>query len=126
MTTKVEEKERADTSEKSPEKGPQRFDILPAWLGDSLHSRKSWKLVFRCWFASWVSFVILLPHSSLKELGNASVSTFPITSSSSLPTLPVIILAVSLPFSPASFYHLTYQYSSFSSGVLHSRIKASQ
>lgn len=46
------------------------LDSLPPWVSTNLRSRRSWKLVVRCWAASWICFVILLPEKSLKTLGN--------------------------------------------------------
>ncbi|PCH37055.1 hypothetical protein WOLCODRAFT_140699 [Wolfiporia cocos MD-104 SS10] len=48
------------------------LDKLPAWVSTNLRSRRSWKTLVRCWIASWVSFVIILPDKSLRTLGNAA------------------------------------------------------
>ncbi|KAI0070747.1 hypothetical protein K474DRAFT_1631398 [Panus rudis PR-1116 ss-1] len=48
------------------------WDKLPSWISTNLRSRRSWKLFLRCWIASWVCFVILLPNKSLSVLGNAA------------------------------------------------------
>ena len=49
---------------------------LPPWIPANLKSRRSQKIWLRCWVASWVAFVILLPHASLNVLGNAYVKQF--------------------------------------------------
>ncbi|KAH9950803.1 hypothetical protein B0H21DRAFT_721769 [Amylocystis lapponica] len=45
---------------------------LPPWITTNLRSRKSWKLLLRCWLASWISFIIILPQKSLATLGQAA------------------------------------------------------
>lgn len=47
------------------------WDRLPLWMANNLRSKKSWKVLLRCWVASWACFVIMLPIKSLKVLGNA-------------------------------------------------------
>ncbi|KAI0371992.1 hypothetical protein BV20DRAFT_940807 [Pilatotrama ljubarskyi] len=37
-----------------------------------MRSWKSWKLLLRCWLASWVCLVIILPNKSLQTLGNTA------------------------------------------------------
>lgn len=48
-------------------------DSLPPWISSNLTSKKSWKILFRCWLAAWASFVLILPGSSLRVIGNAYV-----------------------------------------------------
>ncbi|CCM03466.1 uncharacterized protein FIBRA_05599 [Fibroporia radiculosa] len=48
------------------------WDKLPPWVSSNLRARKSWRMLLRCWFASWVSFVIMLPDASLRTLGNTA------------------------------------------------------
>ncbi|KAI0635211.1 hypothetical protein C8Q77DRAFT_1106698 [Trametes polyzona] len=74
----VEEKQGANASEKptpsanpSPKKSSV-WDKLPPWASANLRSWKSWKLLLRCWVASWVCFVIMLPNKSLATLGNTA------------------------------------------------------
>ncbi|EPQ51266.1 hypothetical protein GLOTRDRAFT_66016 [Gloeophyllum trabeum ATCC 11539] len=45
---------------------------FPAWITQNVRSPKSLKLLFRCWLASWLAFVLLLPDKSLQTLGNAA------------------------------------------------------
>ncbi|KAI0777718.1 hypothetical protein BD413DRAFT_519071 [Trametes elegans] len=72
----VTEKRDASTSETAPPKAlPSRitlWDKLPPWASKNLRSWKSWKLLLRCWIASWVCFVIMLPNKSLATLGNTA------------------------------------------------------
>ncbi|KAL7284167.1 hypothetical protein ACG7TL_001449 [Trametes sanguinea] len=56
----------------SPSKSAGLLDKLPPWMAKNLRSPKSWKLVLRCWAASWTSFVIMLPNKSLQTLGNTA------------------------------------------------------
>ncbi|KAI0360638.1 hypothetical protein OH77DRAFT_1418621 [Trametes cingulata] len=48
------------------------WDKLPPWASKNLRSWKSWKLLLRCWLASWVCLVIILPNKSLQTLGNTA------------------------------------------------------
>lgn len=50
------------------------LDSLPPWVSTNLRSSDSWKLLARCWLASWVAFLFLLPQASLNTLGNTYVS----------------------------------------------------
>lgn len=47
--------------------------VLPEWVSTNLRKPKSWKMLLRCWIASWVAFIILLPDKSVETLGNAYV-----------------------------------------------------
>ncbi|KDQ52244.1 hypothetical protein JAAARDRAFT_184405 [Jaapia argillacea MUCL 33604] len=51
---------------------PTFWDRLPPWVSTNLRSTKSLKLLFRCWLASWVAFIIMLPQKSLSALGQAA------------------------------------------------------
>ena len=46
---------------------------LPPWVSAALTNPRAWKTLARCWLASWATFLLLLPHNSLKALGNACV-----------------------------------------------------
>ena len=46
---------------------------LPPWIRNNLTKHRSLKTLFRCWLASWVAFVIILPDASLNTLGTACV-----------------------------------------------------
>ncbi|TFY63497.1 hypothetical protein EVJ58_g3215 [Rhodofomes roseus] len=48
---------------------------LPPWISSNLRSTRSWKMLVRCWVASWAAFIILLPHASLSTLGNTAFFT---------------------------------------------------
>jgi hypothetical protein len=49
------------------------LDKLPIWISKNLRSRRSWGVLLRCWIASWVCFLLLLPDRSLNVLGNTCV-----------------------------------------------------
>lgn len=48
-------------------------NLLPLWAISNLRSSRSRKIWLRCWVASWVCYLIILPNASLKVLGNAYV-----------------------------------------------------
>ncbi|EED82525.1 predicted protein [Postia placenta Mad-698-R] len=48
------------------------IDRLPLWISANLRAKKSWKMLARCWLASWIAFVVLLPEKSVRTLGNAA------------------------------------------------------
>ncbi|KIP09379.1 hypothetical protein PHLGIDRAFT_86838 [Phlebiopsis gigantea 11061_1 CR5-6] len=52
------------------------MDNLPPWISNNLRSSRSLKAWFRCWLASWVALIIMLPDPSLKQLGNAGFFAF--------------------------------------------------
>ena len=57
--------------------GKQSFlDKLPTWISSNLRSRRSWQTFVRCWLATWVSFVLLLPDKSVQKMGFACVISF--------------------------------------------------
>ncbi|KAI0683238.1 hypothetical protein BC835DRAFT_1423494 [Cytidiella melzeri] len=60
----------AATAEQS--KKTSILDNLPPWITTNLKSRRSQKIWLRCWVASWVAFLIILPNASLNVLGNAA------------------------------------------------------
>lgn len=51
------------------------IDRLPPWISANLRAKKSWKMLARCWLASWIAFVVLLPEKSVRTLGNAAFFT---------------------------------------------------
>ncbi|TFK50476.1 hypothetical protein OE88DRAFT_1736022 [Heliocybe sulcata] len=51
---------------------PFRNLQVPGWITQNVRSKRSLKLLFRCWLASWLAFVLLLPNKSLQTLGNAA------------------------------------------------------
>ncbi|CAL1710858.1 unnamed protein product [Somion occarium] len=66
----------SQTKREASRTSPQKFlDKLPTWISTNLRSKRSLKLWARCWLASWVGFVILLPNKSLNVLGNAAFFT---------------------------------------------------
>ncbi|KAH8103409.1 hypothetical protein BXZ70DRAFT_728472 [Cristinia sonorae] len=50
---------------------PSFLDKLPPWVSDNLRSPRSWKTFLRCWVATWISFVLMLPDKSANTLGFA-------------------------------------------------------
>ncbi|KAM5537128.1 hypothetical protein V8D89_009274 [Ganoderma adspersum] len=66
------------------------WDKLPPWIANNLRSKKSWKVLFRCWLASWACFVIMLPMKSLEQLGNTAFFAF-LLSLMMPPNMPVQI-----------------------------------
>ncbi|TKY86957.1 hypothetical protein EX895_003634 [Sporisorium graminicola] len=45
---------------------------LPSWIKDNLTSARSWRIVARCWVATWANFVLMIPGPSLRVLGQAA------------------------------------------------------
>ncbi|EIN05213.1 hypothetical protein PUNSTDRAFT_107508 [Punctularia strigosozonata HHB-11173 SS5] len=70
---------------------------LPSWVTDNLKSPKSRKTLIRCWIASWVAFVIILPNQSLTTLGNAAFFTA-LVSMIVAPSMPLqlFVLAIAM------------------------------
>ncbi|KAJ7478392.1 hypothetical protein FB451DRAFT_1452874 [Mycena latifolia] len=64
------EKGTTDGQRIAPDAHPQSFlSFFPDWLSGPLRSRRAWKVLLRCWVASMVSFIILLPDASLRTIG---------------------------------------------------------
>jgi hypothetical protein len=59
---------------------PERsfLDRFPPWVSTNIRSKQSRKLLLRCWLASWAAFVIMLPNTTLRTMGNACVPLSPI------------------------------------------------
>lgn len=55
-----------DSSKESPP-----LSRWPVWITANLRNPHSWKMVIRCWVASWVAILLLLPNKSLTTLGQA-------------------------------------------------------
>ncbi|KAF9261644.1 hypothetical protein L218DRAFT_961130 [Marasmius fiardii PR-910] len=49
---------------------------LPPWITTNCTSPRSLKVFLRCWLASWVGFIIILPNASLQTLGTSAFFTF--------------------------------------------------
>ncbi|KAH9925739.1 uncharacterized protein B0H18DRAFT_1007982 [Fomitopsis serialis] len=67
MAPAVDEKREEVTPE-----SPRKTWNVPPWISSNIRSKKSWKMLVRCWVASWVAFILLLPHASLTTLGNTA------------------------------------------------------
>uniref|UniRef100_A0A0W0FWJ3 ER transporter 6TM N-terminal domain-containing protein n=1 Tax=Moniliophthora roreri TaxID=221103 RepID=A0A0W0FWJ3_MONRR len=85
MPSKEEKASNADTPASSTKK--TRFQ-LPPWVLTNLKSPRSFKVFLRCWLASWVSFVIILPNPSLRALGTSAFFSI-LTSFFLPPNMPV-------------------------------------
>ncbi|KAG8773968.1 hypothetical protein FRC12_002211 [Ceratobasidium sp. 428] len=55
-----------------PEMSPKAKSFIPEWVTKAASRKRSWKLLARCWVASWVCFILILPNKSLKAMGNAA------------------------------------------------------
>ncbi|KAJ6538107.1 hypothetical protein B0H19DRAFT_1079182 [Mycena capillaripes] len=62
--------------------------FVPLWVSGPLKTPKAWKILLRCWIASFAAFVILLPDASLRTVGTAGFFTL-LTSLFLPPYLPV-------------------------------------
>ncbi|GBE84358.1 hypothetical protein BKA93DRAFT_807068 [Sparassis latifolia] len=96
-TAPVDEKEAAAGAfaRSNPPSSSSRWDMLPPWISSNLRSRRSLKTLARCWLASWVCFVILLPDKSLRTLGNTAF--FALLGSVFIPAnMPIQIFVFSL------------------------------
>ncbi|CAE6431790.1 unnamed protein product [Rhizoctonia solani] len=59
-------------SEKPTPKSPKSISVLPEWASKAASRRRSWKLLARCWVATWVCFILILPNKTLPVMGNAA------------------------------------------------------
>ncbi|KZT34658.1 hypothetical protein SISSUDRAFT_1052456 [Sistotremastrum suecicum HHB10207 ss-3] len=73
---------------------------VPDWVMRNLKSPASWKLLLRCWIASWASFVLILPNKTLKIYGNAAffVCMVSLIMPPSLPAQLFILVMITLIF----------------------------
>jgi hypothetical protein len=69
------------------------LDLLPPWISTNLRSLKAWKVMFRCWVACWVVFLLILPDKSLSALGTTAFFAI-ITSFFLPPSFPVQIFII--------------------------------
>ena len=69
------EKKKTDSSTGNQSLMDKLKAYLPPWVTAALTNPRAWKTLARCWLASWATFLLLLPHNSLKALGNACVSS---------------------------------------------------
>lgn len=56
--------------------GPGLSKYVPPWVAANVNNPASWKIIFRCWLASWAAFILILPTKNLNVLGNAYVHFF--------------------------------------------------
>ncbi|KDN36919.1 hypothetical protein K437DRAFT_47636 [Tilletiaria anomala UBC 951] len=45
---------------------------LPEWITKNVKDPHSWKMLARCWLASWVTLILMLPTRSLQTFGQAA------------------------------------------------------
>ncbi|QRV93943.1 hypothetical protein RhiJN_21961 [Ceratobasidium sp. AG-Ba] len=65
---KIESDPKAESNNMAPK--PKNF--IPEWITKAASQKRSWKLLVRCWVASWVCFVLILPDKTLRAMGNAA------------------------------------------------------
>ncbi|EUC64408.1 fusaric acid resistance-like protein [Rhizoctonia solani AG-3 Rhs1AP] len=67
---------KLDLDNKPPEeptpKSSQAMSLIPEWATKAASNRRSWKLLVRCWVATWVCFILILPNKTLTAMGNAA------------------------------------------------------
>ncbi|KAG8732844.1 hypothetical protein FRC10_000576 [Ceratobasidium sp. 414] len=51
---------------------PKPKNFIPEWVAKAAFQKRSWKLLTRCWVASWVCFILILPDKTLRAMGNAA------------------------------------------------------
>lgn len=68
---KVEEKPKVNPPEQPAP--PKSRSMIPEWASKAASQKRSWKLLARCWVASWVCFILILPNKTLAAMGNALV-----------------------------------------------------
>ncbi|KAF8756858.1 putative ER transporter, 6TM, N-terminal [Rhizoctonia solani] len=61
-----------NSPEKSAPKSPKAMKLIPEWASKAASRRRSWKLLVRCWVATWVCFILILPNKTLPVMGNAA------------------------------------------------------
>ncbi|KAF9074230.1 hypothetical protein BDP27DRAFT_1317519 [Rhodocollybia butyracea] len=98
-TSTLNGKSKETTQSPSPGNPSSKLDTfltqLPPWISTNLRKSRSLKVWFRCWLASWVAFLILLPNASSNTLGTAGF--FALLCSFFIPAnLPVQLFAFSL------------------------------
>lgn len=69
----MSDKEKVENQVKSRPQRVSLLDKLPPWISNNLRSKRQWKMLVRCWVATWAAFILLLPNNSLQVLGNAYV-----------------------------------------------------
>ncbi|CAE6435306.1 unnamed protein product [Rhizoctonia solani] len=67
---------KLDLGSKPPEeptpKSLKTMNLIPDWASKAASKRRSWKLLVRCWVATWVCFILILPNKTLSAMGNAA------------------------------------------------------
>lgn len=65
--------------------------ILPDWASRAVAQPRSWKLFLRCWVATWVCFILILPQRTLEALGTAYALAILVTYRFSNTVLQVVL-----------------------------------
>ncbi|KAG8751127.1 hypothetical protein FRC11_009675, partial [Ceratobasidium sp. 423] len=67
---------KLDLDNKPPEqpspKAQKAMTLIPEWASKAASKRRSWKLLARCWVATWACFILILPNKTLPVMGNAA------------------------------------------------------
>ncbi|KAJ1304398.1 hypothetical protein OPQ81_005547 [Rhizoctonia solani] len=58
--------------EESTPKASKTMNLIPEWASRAASKPRSWKILVRCWVASWVCFILILPNKTLSAMGNAA------------------------------------------------------
>lgn len=71
----------------------KKKSAIPPWIMDNIKNPHSLKMLFRCWVASWVCIILLLPDRSLQTLGQAAFFVCMVTVflPANLPVFPWLI-----------------------------------
>ncbi|EPQ25662.1 uncharacterized protein PFL1_06799 [Pseudozyma flocculosa PF-1] len=79
-----------DDRAEAPQRKPAWRTLLPDWAVDNLTQPRSWRIWFRCWLSAWAGFVLMIPQSSLRVLGQAAFFASMI-SFMAPPNMPLVI-----------------------------------
>ncbi|TFY75709.1 hypothetical protein EWM64_g8302, partial [Hericium alpestre] len=70
--SRKDDEKHAPAAETQAARRPLLTRYIPAWVVKNVQSRKSWRLLFKCWLATWAAFILFLPNASLRVMGNAA------------------------------------------------------
>ncbi|KAI0041578.1 hypothetical protein FA95DRAFT_677065 [Auriscalpium vulgare] len=74
---------------------PSLWSYIPPWIANNIRSPKSRKVLFRCWLASWAAYILILPHNTLKVMGNAAYFGF-LASQFLPPYIPIQLFLIAI------------------------------
>lgn len=66
------DEEQSGQTEPTQPKGKPKTSSLPDWITANIKKPRSLKDLAKCWLASWVCILLLLPERSLQTLGQAA------------------------------------------------------